>query len=83
VPNRAEVEIFVKNYLGKKLAGAGISDLAPDFKLIDSGLVDSFGLLDLVSAAEKKFSVELDLSSVDIDTFTTFGGFVDTIAGGP
>lgn len=76
----AEVKAFVIERLQKKLSARGVAGLDDELSLIDSGLVDSFGLLDLVQAAEKKFQVEIDVSSVDIDVISKFGGFAKIIA---
>lgn len=80
MPNHADVKLFVNDYLEPRLAKAGVDDPPDDLSLTDSGVIDSFGLLDLVSAAEKKFSVQIDMDSVDLEVFTTYGGFIDTIA---
>ena len=76
-----EVEVFIRSYLAPRFARGGISDPADDLSLIDSGVIDSFGLLELLSAAEAKFSVKVDLEEVDMDVVTTYGGFIRAIAG--
>lgn len=80
MPSTDDVKTFVSLYLEQKLANAGLSDPPDDLSLIDSGIIDSFGLLDLVAAVEKKFLLEVDMGDVDLDTFTTFGGFAEAIA---
>ena len=81
MPTSDDVRAFVVHYLRAKLAKAGLSQLEDDVSLTDSGIIDSFGLLDLVAAVERKFSIQVDMGDVDIDTFTTFGGFVSTVSG--
>ena len=44
--------------------------------LVESGLVDSLGFLELVAAVETKFGVKFDFSAADPAEFTTLGGFV-------
>jgi len=44
--------------------------------LVESGLVDSLGFLELVAAVETKFAVKFDFSAADPAEFTTLGGFV-------
>jgi acyl carrier protein len=44
--------------------------------LVQSGLVDSLGFLELVAAVETKFGVKFDFGASDPAEFTTLGGFV-------
>lgn len=44
--------------------------------LVQSGLVDSLGFLELVAAVETKFGVKFDFSAADPAEFTTLEGFV-------
>jgi acyl carrier protein len=81
MPTSDDVRAFVVHYLRAKLAKHGISQLEDDVSMTDSGIIDSFGLLDLVTAVERKFAIQVDMGDVDIDTFTTFGGFVRTVSG--
>lgn len=48
--------------------------------VIDSGLVDSLGFLDLIAQIEQRSGVELDLFDADPDILTTVGGLVTTLA---
>ena len=50
---------------------------APDADLIDSGVLDSLALVELLFALEREFAVTIPLEDLDIDTFRT----VDSIAG--
>jgi acyl carrier protein len=83
MPSRSEVEEFVKTYLGPRLQRAGVKELRDDLSLTSTGVIDSFGLLELVSATEEKFSVQVNVDSIDIDELTTFGGFVGVFAKSP
>jgi acyl carrier protein len=58
---------------GKSNEIAAIEDSC---NLVDAGLVDSIGFLELVSAVEAKFGVRFDFSAADPAEFTTLGGFV-------
>lgn len=80
MPNRDDVKAFVNDYLEDRLSKAGIEEPEEELSLTDSGVIDSFGLLDLVSAIEGKFSIQIDMDSVDLERFTTYGGFIDAIA---
>jgi acyl carrier protein len=45
--------------------------IRPDEKLISSGLIDSFHLVDLGLFVEERFGVRLDDSELNADTFDT------------
>jgi acyl carrier protein len=45
--------------------------IRPDEKLISSGLIDSFHLVDLGLFVEERFGVRLDDSELSADTFDT------------
>ena len=74
-----DVKTFLSGYFAKKMASKGIRELEDGLNLIECGLIDSFGLMDLILSAEKKFGLELDMSTVDLEEFTTVSGFSKTI----
>ncbi len=77
---RSDVAEFVKIHLAVRLKRAGIAQPADDLSLTNTGIIDSFGLLELVSAAEARFGIEVNVDAIDIDELTTFGGFVDAVS---
>ena len=54
--------------------------LAPDEKLISSGIIDSFNLVDLAVYAEDTFGVHLDDMELNADRFDTLEELADLIA---
>jgi acyl carrier protein len=80
MPTPDDVKAFLKTTYKDKLARAKNPDPPDDFSLLEAGIVDSFGLLDLVALAEKKFGVKVDLGAHDIDVFATVGGFATVFA---
>ena len=42
------------------IAGRSDTELVPDGSLIDSGIIDSTGILELVLFIEEKYSIEVD-----------------------
>jgi acyl carrier protein len=54
----------------------GLAAVDDSCNLVESGLVDSLGFLELVAAVESKFGVRFDFSAADPAEFTTLGGFV-------
>lgn len=43
----------------------------PDEDVIDSGMLDSLGLIELLVEVEREFGVQLDLEELDVDDFRT------------
>ena len=50
--------------------------LPDDFDLLAEGVIDSFGLLELIGELERSLGVELDFEDVDPDDMTLLGPFV-------
>jgi acyl carrier protein len=53
--------------------------LAADDKLISSGLIDSFHLVDLSLHIENEFGVRLEDTELNVQTFDTLGQLVELI----
>jgi acyl carrier protein len=48
-------------------------ELADDFDFLLTGLIDSFGILEMISALEQEFRIELDLATLDAEKITILG----------
>ena len=60
---------------------AGDHELTPELSLLDSGIVDSLGVLDLVGFLEQEFEVSLeddDLVPENFDSIAALASFVAT-----
>jgi acyl carrier protein len=77
-----EIRTFVIESLGEPLADAGIpvADVGDDFDLVASGLVDSFGLLEILTAVEGRFGVEVDFEALDPEKLARVGPLCRFIA---
>lgn len=77
-----DVRAAVLARVGKSIAARGLSaDAVPDdFDLLAEGLVDSFGLLDLISAIEDQFGLAVDFESIDAVDLTAIGPFSRFVA---
>jgi acyl carrier protein len=78
----ARIKTFVLEVLGPRAETMGISreELAGDFNLMQSGLLDSMGFVDLVAQVENEFDVQMDLMDLDPSQFTSLSGFVSRVA---
>ncbi len=71
----AEVKDFLTAKYSEAIIGIGLDPArAPDnFDFLLSGVVDSFGILEMVSSIEQQFGIELDLASLDAEQMTILG----------
>jgi D-alanine--poly(phosphoribitol) ligase subunit 2 len=51
-----------------------------DTDLIESGLLDSLALVEMLFELEQRFGVELALEELDVDSFRTTGRIADLVA---
>ena len=47
--------------------------LTDDFDLLTSGVIDSLGIVELISAIEQQLGIAIDLSELDPESLTTLG----------
>lgn len=50
-----------------------IAEVPDDFDFLLTGVIDSFGILEMVSAIEKEFAIQLDLELLDAEDITKIG----------
>jgi acyl carrier protein len=69
----------VRKFLLARYSGAitamqlNLTELPDDFDLLLSGVIDSFGILEMISAIEENFQIELDLTALDAEQITVLG----------
>jgi acyl carrier protein len=44
-----------------------------DFDLLTNGVVDSFGILEMITAIEEQFNLQLDMANLDAEQLTILG----------
>jgi acyl carrier protein len=79
------LRVFVLDALQQRADVLGVGDLEVDgsFDFFESGLLDSLGLITLIDSIETEFQLEVDLTEMDPEAFTTVDGLVAAlIAGG-
>lgn len=63
------VRSFVLRLVKGPLESQGLTpdDVPDDYDLLSGGLIDSFGLLETITAVEEEFGIELDFEQMDAD----------------
>jgi len=51
----------------------------PDVDIIETGLIDSLGLVTLIFELEREFDVQVPLESLEVDDFRTISNLVRTL----
>lgn len=64
-----EITSQLVHYIATEILKQPKRTIATDAKLISSGLIDSFHLVDLALFVEEKFGVRIDDSELNADTF--------------
>jgi len=73
-----EIKDFILKYISKK--GKLPKDIDVDkFNYIDTGYIDSMGLIKFVVELERKFDVQITDDDIMLPEFRTIGGLVESI----
>jgi acyl carrier protein len=56
------------------------AELPDDFDLLLSGVIDSFGIIEMISAIENEFQIQLDLAMLDAEDITRIGPLTRYVA---
>ncbi len=69
------VREHVLRYVAESLAPREMStlDLPEEFDLLGEGVLDSFGVLELISSIESRFKIEVDFEQLDAGDITVIG----------
>ena len=57
------------------------ADMGDDFDLLAAGVVDSLGVIEMISAVEEHFNITVDFESMDPGELTVLGPFCRFVAG--
>jgi acyl carrier protein len=60
-----------------------LAQLPDDFDFLLSGVIDSFGILEMISAIEAEFRIQLDLALLDAEDITRIGPLTRYVAENP
>jgi acyl carrier protein len=74
-------QFLVSKYSTQILAmGLDPSEIPNDFDFFVRGIIDSFGILEMISSVEDEFGVRLDLAALDPEQLTVLGSLIRYIA---
>lgn len=82
MPATASIETQVRSFIDDNfLFGRGTSDLGPDDSLVEHGVIDSTGVLELVSFLESEFALKLsdeELVPGNLDSVNRLVHFIES-----
>ncbi|MBK8901265.1 MAG: acyl carrier protein [Anaerolineaceae bacterium] len=74
------VSAVLKDYVREELMNGATGDLDETKNLLAAGIIDSLGILRLVSFVEEKFGIEVPDEDVTIDNFQSIKSMTDYVA---
>jgi len=63
-----------------KEMGMDPAQLSDNFDFLLSGVIDSFGILEMVSSIEDEFRIQLDMATLDAEQITILGPLSEYVA---
>lgn len=74
-----DISTTISQHIAAKILRQPKRVIKPTDKLISSGLIDSFSLMDLSAFIEEKFGVRLDDTELNAETFDTVAQLTDIV----
>lgn len=68
---KSNVESEIMEYISKQILRIPFNDLNAKTMLLDKGLIDSFGIIELVLFIEKKFKLTLSEEDIHLKNFSS------------
>jgi len=62
---------LIRDFLQRRFRSPQLATLQPDTKLFSTGIVDSFGVLELIAFLEDTFHIVIDTATHDLLEFDT------------
>lgn len=85
IVHASQVKDIIETQLSEMLANQGRSPLQgilnDDCDLLQQGLIDSFGILELMLAIENHFNVEIDYEDLPPEHISLVGPFCEYVSG--
>lgn len=74
-----EISSKLSQFIAREILRKPNKAISPDDKLLSSGLIDSFHLVDLAIFIEDEFHVRIEDSELNADSFDTLAQLVDLV----
>lgn len=78
--NKMNTSVVLKEYIREELMNGSSTELDESENLLAAGIIDSLGILRLVSFVEEKFGIEVPDEDVTIDNFQSVKAMSDYVA---
>lgn len=78
--DQAQIEQFIMDHLKAMAEKAGAKEFTAQSNVLEDGILDSLGLLELVSSIEKEFGVSVEFFKVEPEEFETAGSVAAALA---
>jgi len=77
-----DVKSYISDYLNKNTVLPYLDDTKIDDSLdfLKAGLLDSFGLIEMISSMEEHFHISVDFDQLDPEKLTLFGSFAGYVS---
>ena len=62
------------------MLGLKADEVPASFDFLLSGIIDSFGILEMVSSIEDEFHIQLDMAALDAEQITVLGSLCQYVA---
>jgi acyl carrier protein len=74
-PTADAIRDLILERMDEQLAARGLtpSDVPPTFDLLLEGLIDSFGVVEIILMLEQRFEIEFDFDELPADDLTKIG----------
>jgi acyl carrier protein len=72
-PDRVRQFLLERYSLSIKEMGLDPAGVPDNFDFLLSGVIDSFGILEMVTSIEDEFSIQLDMATLDAEQITILG----------
>jgi acyl carrier protein len=78
----SDVQQFILDRIDDPLQAKGLAaaDVPSSFDLLLEGMIDSFGIVELIGALEQRYGLELDLDELSPDNLTRIGPLSSYVA---
>ena len=79
--NRHEVLTFIENYFIAKIGEDKLAAIPSwQLKLLEEGLIDSYGIMELVITLEKQFGTKITDEQINFDNFKSCNALADLLS---